>query len=334
MTVLRCAIVGTNFISDWCVNAMRQVDGIEPVAVVSRSELTGQEFASKHSIAGADGSSVSACFTSVNALIQARERGAIDLDAVYIASPNLVHQEQALLAIDAGLHVLCEKIIGVGSREAHKIFDAAARNGVVALEEVRPVHDPRWQIIKDALPRIGTVRRLGFEKSQYSSRYDAFRNGDIKNAFNPELGNSALADIGVYAVQPALWLMGEPRSIHLASTRLHNGFDASGTVTLEFDGAHAECTYSKVSSLVRPSVIEGEDGSILIDSLAEPNCAEVRMRNGDTDTLFDHEREGDWQNLPSVLRDFVAICAGELDAKPWTDTSLRFARVIDRVLES
>lgn len=333
MTVLRCAIVGTNFISDWCVNAMKQVDGIEPVAVVSRSEQTGLEFASKHSIAGADGSSASACFTCVNELVEARALGAIDLDAVYIASPNLMHRQQALQAINAGLHVLCEKIIGVGSREAHEIFDAAAKNAVVALEEVRPVHDPRWQVIKDALPRIGTVRRLGFEKSQYSSRYDAFRNGDIKNAFNPELGNSALADIGVYAVQPALWLMGEPRSIHLASTRLHNGFDASGTVTLEFDGAHAECTYSKVSSSVRPSVIEGEDGSILIDSLAEPNRAEVRMRSGETDVLFDFEREGDWQNIPFVLQDFVAMCAGELDPRPWTDATLRFARVIDLAID-
>lgn len=65
---------------------------------------------------------------------------------------------------------------------------------------MRPDFDPAFDMIKNALPRIGKIRRASFEFCQYSSRYDRFKDGIIENAFNPALGNAAVSDIGVYCI--------------------------------------------------------------------------------------------------------------------------------------
>ena len=57
-----------------------------------------------------------------------------DADAVYISSPNAVHASQALACVRAGKHVLVEKAFASNAREAKRVFDAAAEQGVVAMD--------------------------------------------------------------------------------------------------------------------------------------------------------------------------------------------------------
>ena len=52
------------------------------------------------------------------------------LDAVTIATPDHLHVEPALQAIDAGCHVFCEKPLAAGAAEARRVVQAAAEHGV------------------------------------------------------------------------------------------------------------------------------------------------------------------------------------------------------------
>ena len=122
---------------------------------------------------------------------------------------------------------------------------------------MRPDFDPAFDLIEENLPRIGKLRRATFEFCQYSSRYDSYREGIIQNAFNPELGNAAVMDIGVYCIHSLVRLFGMPQSIRALSTKLPNGFDGSGIVLMEYDGMTAEAVYSKISVSVNPSVLQG-----------------------------------------------------------------------------
>jgi predicted dehydrogenase len=54
----------------------------------------------------------------------------MDIDAVYIATPANVHREQAMAAMQAGKHVLCEKPLGMTVAEAEEMSAAAARLGL------------------------------------------------------------------------------------------------------------------------------------------------------------------------------------------------------------
>jgi phthalate 4,5-cis-dihydrodiol dehydrogenase len=56
-----------------------------------------------------------------------------DLDAVWIATPNQFHADQAVAAANAGKHVICEKPMALSLAECDRMIGAAAANGVKLL---------------------------------------------------------------------------------------------------------------------------------------------------------------------------------------------------------
>ena len=57
-----------------------------------------------------------------------------DVDIVYIGTPHVLHCQNALDAIAAGKHVLCEKPIALNAKDAKRMFDAARDKGVFLME--------------------------------------------------------------------------------------------------------------------------------------------------------------------------------------------------------
>ena len=268
---LKIGMIGTNFISDDFCEAAAQVPGAELFAVYSRKQETGDAFAAKHNIPRV--------YTDYDEFLDS------GLDAVYVASPNFAHCSQTLKALDHKKHVLCEKVMAVNEQEVRSMIDCARQNNVVLLEAMRPDFDPAYDLIEQNLPRIGKLRRASFEFCQYSSRYDSFREGIIQNAFNPELGNAAVMDIGVYCIHSLVRLFGAPKNVKAFSTKLSNGFDGSGIVLMEYEDMTAEAVYSKIAVSVTPSVLQGEDGSIMIDYISKPESVSLRLRESARDTL-------------------------------------------------
>lgn len=266
---LKIGIVGTNFISDRFCEAAGENGNPVLYAVYSRKEETGRAFAEKHSIPHV--------FIDYESFLSS------GLDAVYIASPNFMHCSQTISALNHGKHVLCEKIMAINEQEVLSMIECARQNNVILLEAMRPDFDPALRLVEDNLPRIGRLRRATFEFCQYSTRYDSFREGVIQNAFNPELGNAAIMDIGVYCIHSIVRMFGMPKNVRAFSTKLENGFDGSGIVLMEYDNMIAEAVYSKISSSVNRSVIQGEDGSLLIAQINEPKSIELRLRQGTKD---------------------------------------------------
>lgn len=80
------------------------------------------------------------------------------------------------------------------------MIEAARRYGVVLMEAMIATLNPNFRIVREQLPRLGTIRRYFASYCQYSSRYDKFREGVVLNAFDPSLSNGAMMDIGVYTV--------------------------------------------------------------------------------------------------------------------------------------
>ena len=268
---LKIGIIGTNFISDDFCEAAARVPGAELYAIYSRKQETGDAFAARHGIPRV--------YTDYDKFLGS------GLDAVYVASPNSAHCSQTLKALNRKKHVLCEKVMAVNEQEVRSMIDCARQNDVVLLEAMRPDFDPAYDLIEQTLPRIGKLRRATFEFCQYSSRYDSFREGIIQNAFNPELGNAAVMDIGVYCIHSLVRLFGAPKNVKAFSTKLSNGFDGSGIVLLEYEDMTAEAVYSKIAVSVNPSVLQGEDGSIMIDYISKPESVSLRLRESARDTL-------------------------------------------------
>lgn len=254
MKKVRFGVVGTNNITDWVIAGGRQDSRFELTAVCSRTQERAEEFAKKHGIP--------LTFTSLEAMASSNE-----IDAVYIATPNCCHASQAIICMDRGKHVLCEKPFASNAGEVRRMIDAARRNGVTLMEAMISTFNPNFISVRNRLKDIGTVRRYFASYCQYSSRYDKFKEGTILNAFKPELSNGAVMDIGIYTIYPMVALFGRPRRIDAQGVILSSGVDGQGAVNFEYDGMNATILYSKIANSFLPSEIEGEAGNLILDQI-------------------------------------------------------------------
>ncbi len=307
---MKFGIIGTNFISEWFSEAARRVEGIEISAVYSRTACRGHEFASANGIAEV--------YDSLEGLLSS------DIDAVYVASPTFMHGVQSIAAMRAGKHVLVEKMMAPSFSVAQKMAKCSKECGVVLLEAMRPAFDPSSDAICCTMKKIGKIRRAHLEYCQYSSRYDRFRSGILLNAFDPSICNSALADIGIYPLHMAVSYFGKPRAQRASSILLENGFEGAGSLTLEYDGMLCEVVYSKITESVSPSVIEGEEGSVVFDRINGPRRIELHLRSQEPQIIEFPYLE---KNMSYEIEAFRDMVEKGRDSKPYLDVSLEAVRI-------
>ena len=270
--MVRFGIVGTNWITERFLQAGRTVEGFEAAAVCSRALERAEEYAARQGISN--------CYVSLEEMAASGT-----VDAVYIASPNALHAEQAIRCLDLGLHVLCEKPLASNEFEAAAMVEAAKRNGKLLMEAMKTTFLPNFEAIRDNMHRIGKVRRVNVSYNQYSSRYDAYRSGTVLNAFDPTLSNGALMDLGVYCIYPVVRLFGAPKSVKANGVMLESGVDGAGSLLLEYEGMEAVIAYSKITYSTAPCEIQGEDGNLVFDKMSEPESVERRTRQGEAESL-------------------------------------------------
>ena len=258
MNKIRFGVVGTNFITDWVIAGAKQDERFELTAVCSRTQERANEFAAKYDIPYT--------FTSLE------EMAASPLiDAVYIATPNYLHAAQSILCMKHGKHVLCEKPMASNAYEVKQMIAASRQYGVTLMEAMKPTLTPNFQVLREALPKAGVIRRYFASYCQYSSRYDKFKEGIVLNAFKPELSNGAMMDIGVYTVYPMVVLFGRPKKVSASGVVLSTGTDGQGAVNFEYEGMNATVLYSKIANSSLPTEIEGEDGNFMLDKINQIN---------------------------------------------------------------
>jgi predicted dehydrogenase len=271
--MIRFGIIGTNWITEDFINAARRIGDFALTSVYSRKEETGRQFADKHNIPNV--------YTDLEQFAASEE-----LDAVYIASPNSMHADQAILCMNQGKHVLCEKPLASNAQEVRRMSEAAVNNGVLLMEAMKSTLTPNFRVIQDHLHKIGPVRRYFASYCQYSSRYDIYKKGEeIPNAFNPQFSNGALMDLGVYCVYPLVVLFGQPERIQASGLMLESGVDGAGSLLLSYKDMDAVIHYSKIVDSYASAEIQGERGTIVFDKISRPDKVQIRYRNGVVEEL-------------------------------------------------
>ncbi|MDP2575123.1 Gfo/Idh/MocA family oxidoreductase [Vibrio penaeicida] len=270
--MIKLAVVGTNWITEHFVKAALSFQQYSLAAVYSRNHETGVAFAENFGC--------ETIITDFDALCANK-----DIDAVYLASPNSFHCEQAIALMRHGKHVICEKPLASNYEEVERMFAVAHEHNVVLFEAFKTNYLPNFELIKNKLSEISPVRKAILNYCQYSSRYQKYLNGENPNTFNPEFSNGSTMDIGYYCIASAISLFGEPKSVHATATILESGVDGQGSVLLEFEGLDAVITHSKVADSAIPSEVQGENGNIVIHHLSEAQNIEIRPRGGVTQNI-------------------------------------------------
>lgn len=131
-----------------------------------------------------------------------------DLDAVVICTPNHRHEQQAIGALQAGLHVLVERPLALDAAGAQRVIDAARTAGrVVSVgmhHRFRPdVGALRSFVASGELGRI-YAGRVAWMNRRVNLRHTTWRQRP------DEAGGGAFMDLGVQSLDLAMWLLGGP----------------------------------------------------------------------------------------------------------------------------
>lgn len=270
-----------------------------------RSEDRTRAMAAEHGIPN--------CFTDYDAFL------ASDIDAVYIALPNSLHFDYTKRALEAGKHVLLEKPAVCTARQWDILWQTARANHVILLEALNIHYLPAYRALKSDIPALGQLRIVCLNYSQYSSRYDAFRQGIIQPAFDPHKAGGALMDLNTYNVHTLLGLFGRPRAVHYAAN-IQRGIDTSGILTMVYPDFQAVCIGAKDCKAPIQCSFQGDKGSILMTNPVN-NMLRYRIRPNQGEEILRDFDEGLYR-LTYEFREFQRIVR-EAD---W-DTAQRMAAI-------
>ncbi|NLC34397.1 MAG: Gfo/Idh/MocA family oxidoreductase [Erysipelothrix sp.] len=269
---MRIGIIGTNFVSDAMVEAANVTHKFELVVACTRRLENAEAFALKHNIEN---------FTNKH-----EDLLNYDLDAVYIALPNALHKDVALFFLEHKIAVFCEKPLASNISEVLEMMKASKKYNTLLMEGIIPVYSNGIQAVRKHLDRIGTVRNATFAMNQYSSRYDAYRAGEVLNAFKPELSNGSTMDIGVYPTSVAIALFGKPDHVLASAYKLESGVDGKGTILLQYADKDVIVTHSKISNQMLKPEISGEDGVIQMNHISLMNEVIVKENKKDAEVVY------------------------------------------------
>lgn len=246
---LRWGILGTGWICGQMTSDLI-LTGHAVIAVGSRSQQAADAFAAAHGIPTAH--------PSYEALVADPE-----VDVIYIGTPHPFHAANAVLALEAGKHVLLEKPFALNRAEAQQIVDLAAEKKLVVLEAMWTRWLPHMLRIRELLAAgaLGELRSL-------IADHDQKLPSDVKHRIqNPELGGGALLDLGIYPVSFAWDVFGEPSSVYaLSSPTPVTGVDQNDAIVLGYPSG-AKAVINTVLDAAGPNtaVLVGTGARIEID---------------------------------------------------------------------
>jgi predicted dehydrogenase len=275
--VTRWGVIGTGGIAGSFVTDLGLLPDTEVVAVGSRSQDSADAFGDEFDIARRH--------PSYQNLVDDP-----DVDVVYVSTPHPWHFPAAMLAIQAGKAVLCEKPFTLNAREGEELIAAARRHGVFLMEAMWTRFLPNMVRIRELLAgdTLGDIRTVQADHGQW------FRHDPGHRLLNPDLGGGALLDLGIYPVSFASMVLASPSAVTAISTPASTGVDAQTSMLLAYEGgAHAVLTTTLEARSPNRATIVGTLARIEIDAVwYRPTTFTVAALDGTVIERYDEAHEG------------------------------------------
>lgn len=306
---VRWGILGTGRITHQFVQDFAWVSNGEVAAVASRSQGSADRFAARYGIGVA--------YDDYRRLLDDPA-----VEAIYIATPHSMHFQNALDAISAGKHVLCEKPCTVTPEESRQLVKAAAGADVFLMEAMWTFFLPAIRKAREwvAQGRIGRLRQVKADFGYPMLPYDPNR-----REWDARLAGGCLLELGIYPVALAwLFVQREPVDIRVVAHHAPNGVEDDLSIVFDYgedaDGAMATLGASYRSKLQNWAYIIGEESYIAIpDFWRAGECYLYHL-----DNQVDHFHDGrESLGLNFEARAAAAdILAGRQENKvmPWSNT--------------
>jgi len=227
---IRWGIVGPGKIAHKFAQGLASLPDAKLFAVASRSEERAREFARQYK----------APFFYQGYENITRNP---DVDIVYIATPHPYHYENALMCLENGKPVLCEKPFTITRGQLQRIVDTSRSKKVFLMEAIWTRFLPTIQKVIEIRDsgKLGTIRAI---YADFGFKAPVDYNGRL---YNLDLGGGALLDIGIYLVFLSLLLLGKPADVKSNAVLSETGADESCSMIFKYGNgaiANLACTFT------------------------------------------------------------------------------------------
>jgi xylose dehydrogenase (NAD/NADP) len=304
--VVTWGLLSTARINDALLAGAALSDRVRVAAVASRDLARAEGYARERGIERAYG--------SYEALLADPE-----IEAVYIGLPNGLHVEWSIRALEAGKHVLCEKVLDKRADRVAEAFDTAERADRFLMEGFMYRHHPQTKRLAE-LVADGAIGELRLVRAAFS--FSLTELGDVR--MRPELDGGSVTDVGCYGISAIRLLAGEPESVTATEVLGSTGVDVRFAGTLALPGdvlGYFDCAFdlpyrSEVEVVGSEGVIRVVD-PFTIGSLGIGGSG-IEVRRGDEVEVVRAGDENHYQleldNLSDAIRGIADPLLGREDA--------------------
>lgn len=211
-----------------------------------------------------------------------------DVEVIYLGVPNHLHYHMCKQALEANKHVICEKPFTSHIKELEELNEIAKTKNLFLLEAISTQYLPNVLKMKELLGEVGNVKIVSANYSQYSSRYNGFKEGNILPAFDYTKSGGALMDLNIYNIHLLVALFGEPNHVEYQAN-IERGIDTSGIITLDYGNFKAVLIGAKDCKAPIMTSIQGDQGCLLVTTPAN-NVSDFKMiKNDNSETLYNEQ---------------------------------------------
>jgi predicted dehydrogenase len=222
---IKIAFAGTGYINKIHAIAAKNA-GAELAAVVNHKPESMAKFAAEFGIPRQ--------YKSVEALL--KDSG---VDALVVSTPNYLHAEQTVAALEAGVHVMVEKPMAMNGAECAQMVAASRKSGAALMVAHCWRFDEEVLWLKENAARIGRIIR--------TKSYGVHVHWGPGGWFTQKqlAGGGAMADMGVHALDTARFLLGDPQpvSVYAKIGTYYGSYDVDDTAVFMVEWDNGATSY-------------------------------------------------------------------------------------------
>ena len=258
---VRFAVIGCGVISKFHAVSINEIENAELVACFDAYKPGAERFAKEYGVK---------MYETLDEMLASP-----DIDAVCICTPSGLHTPQAVQAMKAGKHIVCEKPMSLTLAEADELINTAKETGVKVCIISQYRFAASTMEVKRAIDEgaFGTITQASLSMRYYRSN-EYYNSGAWRATWAMD-GGGALMNQGIHGIDVFRHLMGPVKSINGITrclTREKNGqkleVEDSAAAVLEFENGALgiiEGSTTCAPGYPRRIVISGDKGSVVLE---------------------------------------------------------------------
>ena len=329
---IRFAIVGCGRIAQRHAEHITNFGELTAVCdiVQDKAETLGKEYAVK-------------TYQNIDDLLKSET----ETDVVSICSPNGLHAEHTIKALNAGFHVLCEKPMAINVHDCGRMIQAAEKNNrrLFAIKQNRfnpPVAEVKRLIDNGTLGKIQSVQLSCF----WNRNFDYYE-GSWKGT--KDIDGGTLYTQFSHFIDLLYWMIGDVKSAKgIGRNFAHQGiieFEDAGVVILEFhNGAIGTINYtvnSFAGNMEGSLTIFGDKGTVKIGGQYLNELEYQRIENHKIENLPEGNKansygtyQGSMSNHDKVYENVIDVLQNGTSINTSSFEALKTVEIIDKIYTS